>query len=42
MKKKRNWLTLAMLVLLLITAWLGSRKPGTAAKKPAAVCGKRN
>jgi hypothetical protein len=42
MKLKRNWLVLAILVSLLITAWLGSRKPAMVLKKPAAVCGKRN
>jgi hypothetical protein len=42
MKQKRNWLVLAILAAMLITARLGSRKPATVLKKPAAVCGKRN
>nr|WP_255487015.1 hypothetical protein [Mucilaginibacter sp. SP1R1]MBB6151806.1 hypothetical protein [Mucilaginibacter sp. SP1R1] len=42
MKKKRNWLILAMLALMLIIGCAGSRKPAMVLKKPAAVCGKRN
>lgn len=41
MTKKRNWLILAA-VLLVIIAWGISRKQVTVSKKPVAVCGKTN